>query len=74
VLCRVIHIGPEMEFMDMLHAIHSPFYRWILKKTILFSCFHNPYKKKINKTRKLESIPEYYFVDRKNEGKKQTKL
>ncbi len=37
--------GPEMKFLDisltkdsspLLHAIHSPFYKRILKKTILF--------------------------------------
>jgi hypothetical protein len=28
-----------------LHAIHSPFYWRILKKTILFSGYKNPYKK-----------------------------
>jgi hypothetical protein len=53
----------------LFHAIHSPFYWWILKKTILFSGFTNPYKK-IRKTRKLESIHEQYFVKRKNEGRK----
>jgi hypothetical protein len=35
----------------LLRAIHSPFYCWILKKTILFF-------KKICETRKLESIHE----------------
>ncbi len=43
-----------MEFVDisltkdsslLLHAIHSPFYWRILKKTILNSGFNNPYKK-----------------------------
>jgi hypothetical protein len=29
----------------LLHAIHNPFYLRILKKTILFSGFRNPYKK-----------------------------
>jgi hypothetical protein len=55
-----------MEFLDinltkdlslLLHAIHSSFYRWILKKTILHSGFANLYKK-IRETRKLESIHE----------------
>jgi hypothetical protein len=55
---------PEMEFLDvnlikvaslLFHAILSPFNWWILKKTILFSGFNNPYKK-IRETRKLESI------------------
>ncbi len=39
----------------LLYAIHSPFYWWILKKTIFFSSFNNPYKQ-IHETRKLESI------------------
>jgi hypothetical protein len=39
----------------LLYAIHSPFYRCILKKTILFSGFKNPYKKNFE-NRKLESI------------------
>jgi hypothetical protein len=60
----------EMEFVDisltkelslLLHAIHSLFYWRILKKTILFSSFKNPYKK-IHETIKLESI---HFVERK---------
>ncbi len=48
-------LSPEMEFLDisltkgsslLLYAIQSPFYYWrILKKTILFSGFKNPYKK-----------------------------
>jgi hypothetical protein len=55
-----------MEFLDinftkdsslLLHAIHSPFYWRILKKTILFSGLKNPYKK-IRETRKLDSIHE----------------
>jgi hypothetical protein len=48
------HNRPEMEFLDinltkdsslLLHSIHSPFYRRILKKTILFSGFKNHSKK-----------------------------
>jgi hypothetical protein len=55
-------IYTEMEFLDiyltkdlslLLHAIHSPFYWLILKKTIHFSGF-----KKICETRKFESIHE----------------
>ncbi len=58
----------EMEFLDithisltkylslLLHAIHSPFYWRILKKTILFSGFK--ILTKIRKTIKLESIHE----------------
>jgi hypothetical protein len=41
----------------LLHAIHIPFYWRILKKTILFSGFINPFKK-ICETRKLEFIHE----------------
>jgi hypothetical protein len=57
---------PEMEFLDnnltkdwslFLHDIHIPFYRRILKKTILFSGFKNP-SEKIRETRKLKSIHE----------------
>ena len=57
---------PETEFLDinftkdsslLLQAIHSPFYSRILKKTILFLGFKNPYEK-ICETRKLESIDE----------------
>ncbi len=56
----------EMEFLDinltkdlslLLHAVHSPFYRRISKKTILFSGFENHYKK-IRETRKLKSVQE----------------
>jgi hypothetical protein len=45
---------PETEFLDinltkysslLLYVIHSPFYWWILKKTIFFSGFKNPCKK-----------------------------
>ncbi len=53
----------------LLHAIHSSFYWRIFKQTILFSGFKNPYKK-IRETRKLESIHEKHFVERKNEGRK----
>jgi hypothetical protein len=38
-------------------AIHSFFYWRILKKTVLFSGFKNPYEE-IRETRKLESIYE----------------
>jgi hypothetical protein len=55
------------KYLNLLfHAIHSPFYWW---KTILFSGFTNPCKK-IRKTRKIVSIHEQYFVERKNEGRK----
>jgi len=49
----------------LLHAILSSFYWRIFKQTILFSDFKNPYKK-IRETRKLESIHEKHFVERKN--------
>jgi hypothetical protein len=65
-----------MEFLDinflkkdsslLLRAIHSLFYWRILKKSMLFSGFKCPYKK-IRETRKLESVHEYHFVERKNE-------
>jgi hypothetical protein len=57
---------PEMEFLDiiltkdsslLLYDIHSPFYGWILKKTILLTGFKNPDKKSA-KTGKLKSIHE----------------
>ncbi len=50
----------------MRHAIHSPFYWRILKKTIL------PLVSIIltKETRKLEFIHEEHFVERKNEGRK----
>ncbi len=41
----------------LLYDIHSPFYWRILKKTILFCGFENPYKK-IRETRKLEYIQD----------------
>ncbi len=52
--------------------MQSPFYRRILKETILFSVFQNP-SKKIRETRTLKSIPEHHFVERKTEGRNQTK-
>ncbi len=53
----------------LLNAIHSPFYWRILKKTILFFGFINPYKK-FRKTGKVGSIHEKHFVEQKNEGYK----
>ncbi len=73
---KIRHIdsaSTEMELLDinvtkdsrfLLHAIHSPFYWRILKKTILFSGFKNSHKK-ICKTRKLESIHERKYKGRK---------
>jgi hypothetical protein len=57
---------PEIDFLDigftkgsslLFHALHSLIYWRILKTTILFSGFKNPYKK-IYETRQLESIRE----------------
>jgi len=65
-----------MEFLDfnltrdsslLLHAIHSPFYWLIFKKTILFSGF-----KKIL-TKKSAREGNSSFVKRKNYGRKQGK-
>jgi hypothetical protein len=71
-----------MEFVDinltkdsrlLLHAIHSPFFWRILKKTVPCSGFNNPYKK-IRETRKLESIHNStYIVEWKNGGRKPDK-
>ncbi len=66
-------LGHQFNSSLLLHAIHSPFYWRILKKPILFYGFKNPFKKRISKTRKLESIHEKHFVERKNEGGNQTK-
>ncbi len=57
----------------LLHAVHSSLYWQILKKPILFSGLKNPYKK-IRETRKLESIREYHFVERKMRVENQKKL
>jgi hypothetical protein len=56
-----------IEFLDinLLHAIHSPFYRQILKKPILYSGFRNLHRK-IHETRKLVSVQEYHFLEQKN--------
>jgi hypothetical protein len=56
----------EMEFLDinvkkdsslLLHAVHSPFYWRILRRTILYSGYKNTFKKSANK-RKLEFVHE----------------
>ncbi len=55
----------------LLHAIHSPF-SWRIIKTpysAFISGLKNPYKK-IRETRKVESIQELDFVERKSEGRK----
>jgi hypothetical protein len=61
-----MHALSEMKVWDsnltkesslLLHAIHSPFYWRILKKTILYSSFKYTYKK-ICETKKIESIHE----------------
>jgi hypothetical protein len=70
-----------MELLDMnltressllLSAIHSPFYWRYLKKTIFYSGNFNTYNK-IREIRKLESIHEQHFVERKNESRKPDK-
>jgi hypothetical protein len=43
----------------LLHAIHSPFYWRIWRKTILFSGFKNP----------LKNLRNENFVERENESK-----
>jgi hypothetical protein len=71
----------EMEFLVtsltkdsrlLLHAIHSPFYWWILQKTILFTGLKNPYKINLQ-NKKTQSIHEKHFVERKNVGRKSDK-
>jgi hypothetical protein len=61
---RIESMFPEMEILVvdltenlslMLHAIHSPFYWWILLKTIFYSGFENPYKESQNKETKVFS-------------------
>jgi hypothetical protein len=53
-----LDINLTNDFPSILsHAIHSPFYWRILKKSILFFGFKNPFKK-IRETRKLKSIHE----------------
>jgi hypothetical protein len=61
-------LGHHFNSSLLLHAIHSPFYWWILKKLILFSGFKNPFYKKIRETRKLASVHEKHFVERKKLG------
>jgi hypothetical protein len=48
-----LDINLKKDLSMLLHAIHSPFYWQITKKTILFSGFNNVHKK-ICETRKLE--------------------
>jgi hypothetical protein len=57
----------------LLHAIHSHFYWQILKKTMLFSGFKNPFKNIRETRKKIESIHEWHFVERKKEGRKPDK-
>jgi hypothetical protein len=58
--------GIKFEFLDvnlskdsslLLHAVHSPFYWRILRRTILYSGYKNTFKKSANK-RKLEFVHE----------------
>jgi hypothetical protein len=69
----------EIEFLDinltkdsslLLHAIHSFSTGGFLKKTRFYYGFAN---KKIFETRKLESIRQQNFVERKNEDRKPEK-
>ncbi len=60
----------ESKRLESFAAINSPFLWWILKKSIFFSGFKDPYR---NETRKLESIHKQHFVERKNEGRKPDK-
>jgi hypothetical protein len=57
---------------SLLHANHSAFCWRILKKAILFYDKKNPYKK-IHETRKLESVHEKHFVERKMRVENQPK-
>ncbi len=57
----------------LLHALHSPFYWRILMKAILYSGFNNPYKK-LGKQENSTLFMNRQFVERKNEGRNQTKL
>jgi hypothetical protein len=61
-----------MEFLDinltkslLVHAIYSPFYWRILKKTILFSGLKNPYKKS-EKQENSSLFMNSSFVEQKN--------
>ncbi len=69
---ELLNIKLTKELSLLLHAIHSPFYGRILKKTILFSGFLSPCKT-IRETRELESINALLFVEWKNEGRKPDK-
>ncbi len=73
---------PEMEFLDVsltkdsslfLHAIQSPFYCRILKKTILYtySSFDNPYKE-IRETIKLKPVLNSSLLNEKLRVENQT--
>ncbi len=72
----------KMKFLDikltkdtsiLLHAIHSRFYWWILKKTILYSGFNNPVKK-IRETGNLESIHEWHSGKMRAENQTKTRV
>jgi hypothetical protein len=63
--CLVISLTKDSSLL--LHALHSPFYWRILKKTKLLKILtKNP------RNKKLESILERHFAERKNEVRKQT--
>jgi hypothetical protein len=70
-----------MKFLDinlakdsslLLHAIHSPFYWRILKKTILFSGYKNPCKKSAKQENSIYSWK--HSVERKMSVKNQTNI
>ncbi len=63
--------SPEMEFLDisytkdsslLLQASHIPYYWRILKKTILFSGFKNPYKKSSKQENSSLLMNCYYYL------------
>ncbi len=67
----------DMEFLDnnitknsslLLHALHSPFYWRVLKKTILFSGYKNPYKNPRDKKTRVYSWIGFWRTE--NEGRK----
>jgi hypothetical protein len=53
----ILEISLTKDSRLLLHAIHSPLYWRILKKTMLFSVFKNPYQK-IHESRKIDSFLE----------------
>ncbi len=75
---QVCTTNPERGLLDikltkdsslLCHAIRSPFFWWILKKTIFFSGL-KVLIQKIRETRKFKSIHKWHFIEQKNEGRK----